>query len=122
MPAHGEMRSKPQLAMSGQRNARRIERELAVLRNFISTYCRAHHRVSGRQDSARLCESCVALLSYAETRLRRCPYDPKPKCKHCPAHCYRARERAQIRKVMRFSGMFYVRRGRLDWLLRYFLS
>ena len=90
MPAGVEAQRRPGQARPGAARARRIARELAVLRSFIAVYCRAHHRALPRVNGARLCESCAALLAYAENRLRRCPYDPKPKCKHCPTHCYRA--------------------------------
>jgi hypothetical protein len=100
------------------RREQRLARELGVLRRFLQVYCRARH---GSRPGV-LCEGCAELLAYAAQRLERCPYDPKPKCKHCPTHCYRAAERAQIKAVMRFSGMYFVRRGRLDWLLRYFLG
>ena len=29
--------------------------------------------------------------------------------------------RAKIKEVMRFSGIYFVKRGRLDWLVRYFM-
>jgi hypothetical protein len=29
--------------------------------------------------------------------------------------------REKMRQVMRFSGLHFVRRGRLDWLFKYFL-
>jgi hypothetical protein len=95
-----------------------VERDLAVLKRFIGVYCaRQHH-----PPRAALCASCAELLTYARGRLAACPYDPKPKCKHCPRHCYKPAMRARIREVMRFSGIYFVKRGRLDWLLRYFLN
>ena len=96
----------------------RIERELRVLRSFTAVYCRAHHRPGG----GGLCGACAELLAYARGRLQACPYDPKPKCKHCPTHCYKPELRQRVREIMRFSGMYFVRRGRLDWLVRYFLT
>lgn len=96
----------------------RLARERRILDNFIGVYCRAHHGTLRGE----LCRECAGLLRYAVGRLARCPYDPKPKCKHCPTHCYNAGNRARIREVMRFAGMWYVRRGRLDWLVRYFMT
>ena len=89
-----------------------------VLRRFIAVYCMAHHG----KDRESLCPPCHALLEYALERLRRCPYDPKPRCKACPTHCYKPEYRARIREVMRFSGTYFVKRGRLDWLIRYFMT
>jgi predicted amidophosphoribosyltransferase len=97
--------------------AQRIQRERIILRRFVQVYCRRKHATA-----AGLCADCQDLLTYAEERLDRCPHDPKPKCKHCPTHCYQPEYRARIREVMRSAGMHFVKRGRLDWLLRYFLS
>lgn len=95
----------------------RNERERIVLERFIEVYCRAHHE---RADD-RLCPECRDLLQYALKRLEKCPYDPKPKCKACPTHCYKPAYRSRIKEVMRFSGMHFVKRGRIDWLMRYFM-
>jgi hypothetical protein len=61
------------------------------------------------------------LLDYARGRLENCPYDPKPRCRDCATHCYSRKYRERVREVMRFSSMYFVKRGRLDWLVRYFL-
>ena len=92
--------------------------EQRVLRRFIEVYCHAHHGASPPQ----LCEECLELWEYALAKLGRCPYDPKPKYKHCPTHCYKPGMRDRIKQVMRFSGIYNVKRGRLDWLIRYFLT
>ncbi len=94
------------------------ERERRVLRRFIEVYCHAHHATR----RAALCDGCRELLEYALSRLERCPYDPKPKCKNCPTHCYKPAMRTRIRTVMKFSGIYHVKRGRIDWLVRYFLT
>jgi hypothetical protein len=93
-------------------------RGLAVLRRFAEVYCRRHHGTAG----SALCADCAQLVAYAQSRLLRCPYDPKPKCKNCPTHCYQPSMRARVKEIMKYSGMYYVRRGRLDWLAQYFLS
>jgi len=94
----------------------RRERDERVLTAFVEVFCRAHHRTDGE-----LCPECGELLAYARDRLAHCPLDPKPKCKDCPVHCYRPDYRARMREVMRFSGIHFVKRGRLDWLVRYFM-
>ena len=93
------------------------QRHLSLARRFLEVYCRHHH--DGRPGD--LCEECADLLEYVSVRLERCPYDPKPKCKECPTHCYRPEYRDRIRQVMQFSGMYVVKRGRLDWLVEYSL-
>lgn len=90
--------------------------EQRILRRFIEVYCRAHHHV----ETGTLCPECDDLLHYCLDRLEKCPYNPKPKCKDCPTHCYCPDYRERIRRVMRFSGIYFVKRGRLDWLIRYF--
>ena len=67
-----------------------------------------------------LCTDCRELLVYAIARRRACPLDPKPACKDCPIHCYKPERRAEIRKIMRFSGRHLILRGRLDLLWHYF--
>jgi hypothetical protein len=93
------------------------DRELATLQRFVKVYCRAHHGSNG----SGLCKECHDLLEYAEKRREKCPYDPKPKCKNCITHCFRPEYREKIRKVMRFSGKHFVKRGRIDWMVKYFL-
>jgi len=94
-----------------------IDADLKVLERFVEVYCRQHHG----EGLSGLCEECADLLAYARQRRRKCPYDPKPKCKDCRTHCYRPEYREKIREVMRFSGMHFIKRGRLDWLVRYFV-
>ena len=66
---------------------------------MIEMYCR------GRHGSPDLCPECRGLLDYAMRRVDKCPFGAeKPTCAQCPVHCYRAAERADIRRVMRWSG------------------
>jgi len=96
----------------------RTQGQLRTLRRFVGVYCPRKHRSA----PGALCDECGDLLAYARDRLETCPLDPKPKCKDCSVHCYRGEYRAQIKEVMKFSGIYFVKRGRLDWLVRYFLS
>jgi hypothetical protein len=93
-----------------------LKREVSIINKFISVYCRSKHDGNGV-----LCRSCRELHDYTLTRLDACPYDPKPPCKQCPTHCFKSDMRARMKDVMSFSGMYYVKRGRLDWLIKYFL-
>lgn len=78
----------------------RIRRERQTIQAMIRLYCQDHH---GTRNT--LCESCVALDSYALARLDRCPYSPdKPTCVNCPTHCYKPDMREQVRVVMRYAG------------------
>jgi len=92
------------------------EKEFAILKKFVQVYCRQHHGANG--DG--LCVDCSELLAYGEQRLEKCPYDPKPKCKDCETHCYRPKYRQKVKEIMKYSGMYFVKHGRIDWLVRYF--
>jgi predicted amidophosphoribosyltransferase len=94
---------------------KRIKKDEKVLRAFIKVYCQKHHKsVNG------LCDECKDLLDYALKRNEKCPLDPKPKCKNCKIHCYKPEYRQKIKEIMKFSGMYYIKRGRIDWVYRYF--
>jgi len=112
--------------------SRKELKDLKVLAAFTSVYCRRHHK-GERQPLAALpgldrnqarryscCAECRSLLAYAFERRLRCPLDPKPTCKHCSVHCYRPGHREQVREIMRFSGAYLMKRGRLDLLWHYF--
>lgn len=94
------------------------DHDIEILRAFIKVYCQCHHKGHRCQS---LCDQCESLLKYAVTRREKCPYDPKPACKNCRTHCYAKSYRDRIRDVMKFSGMYFVKRGRIDWLIQYYL-
>ncbi len=96
-------------------------KEAKTVERFIEVYCEHHHADNIPAGEA-LCDCCRDLRDYALARLTRCPFDPKPKCKDCTVHCYRGDYRDRIREVMKFSGMHFAKRGRVDWLFRYMLG
>ena len=109
---------------------RELEKDLRTLALFIDLYCRYRHAgaekgppdlkthdaeaIAGR--ARLLCEDCRQVLAHAFVKRSHCPMDPKPACKHCPAHCYHPTYRARIREVMKFSGRKMLLGGRLDYL------
>ena len=111
------------------------EKDIRVLADFVSVFCRANHP-DGEKSSfpivdARfhrsldgknviLCQDCQKLLNHGIAKLLQCPYDPKPMCKKCQTHCYAPGYREKMREVMRFSGLYLVKHGRLDLMLHYF--
>ena len=112
------------------------EKDLRVLADFVGIYCRENHRgepknpfpirdeslqaVFGDKGIA-LCPECQKLLEHGTAKLLQCKYDPKPMCKKCKTHCYAPGYRERMREVMKFSGLYLVKHGRLDLILHYFL-
>ena len=77
----------------------KISHEQKIVEQMIRIYCR--HKEGNKE----LCSDCEELLKYAIIRLEKCPFgDAKGSCKRCPIHCYNAKNRAQIRTIMRYSG------------------
>ncbi|HPB82112.1 MAG TPA: nitrous oxide-stimulated promoter family protein [Spirochaetota bacterium] len=111
-----------------------IRRDAEVLAEFVSLYCDGHHAARPRApftaggavgeycgtSAGELCDECSSLLKYAVSMRIRCPHDPKPSCKKCPSHCYRPEYREKIRKVMKYSGMQCIKKGRVSLLKKYF--
>jgi len=95
---------------------KRKNHDLKVLKRFIEVYCEKHHQ----KASGELCPECAELWNYSRSRFEKCPYDPKPRCKKCKTHCYKPSMRQKIKEVMKFSGIYFIKRGRLDWVLKYF--
>jgi hypothetical protein len=108
-------------------------KDIHVLAKFVKIYCRENHPTAkklnfeykGKQADAlklpsfELCESCAKLLTHGIVKRAMCPMDPKPMCKKCPNHCYHPIYRDTMREVMKFSGVYMAKRGRLDVLLHY---
>lgn len=112
---------------------RKEVKDLKVLLQFTAVYCMAQHNGNKTaivtNDEALLllplhrspvCAECRDFLLYAFERRIRCPLPDKPSCKHCQIHCYKPGHRQQVREIMRFSGQYLIRRGRLDLLWHYF--
>ncbi len=78
---------------------KRLARKRLTVNLMIDIHCRGRHR------ARELCAECVQLIDYVEHRLASCPFQAqKPTCLLCQVHCYAPAMRAQIRKVMRYSG------------------
>jgi hypothetical protein len=107
--------------------------DIRTLIRFVSIFCRENHDAEKVPFEFRgfdihemglrnigLCPDCAGLTRYALTMRLRCPYDPKPMCRKCTTHCYRGDYREKIREIMKFSGLYLVKHGRLDMLYHYF--
>ncbi|MEG6615609.1 nitrous oxide-stimulated promoter family protein [Peptococcaceae bacterium 1198_IL3148] len=102
----------------------KIDRDIDIVLKFIETYCQHnhqnHHSVTLHNKSLALCEECKELSNYAIKRRQNCPKNPKPACKNCDIHCYTPKYREKIKQAMKFSGIYYIKRGRIDYLFHYF--
>ncbi len=111
----------------------REKRDIQVLVRFVHIFCREKHRGNPKkpfslpfegiagliENDTQLCESCSELLTYGIRKRFKCPHNPKPMCKKCHTQCYNRNYREKVREVMRFSGPYMIKRGRLDLLYHY---
>ena len=110
------------------------EKDIRILADFVSIFCRENHRTEPkgvfpiRDERLRhtldnkdmlLCADCNKLLSHGIAKLLLCSYEPKPMCKKCQTHCYAPGYRERIRQVMKFSGLYLIKHGRIDLMLHY---
>lgn len=107
--------------------------DIRTLTKFVGIYCRENHN-GGRaafsfklfdineigKEEIFLCADCSRLLTYGLTMRLKCPHDPKPMCKKCDRQCYTGEYKSKIREVMKFSGMYMIKHGRVDLLYHYF--
>lgn len=100
--------------------AKRIEKDAKILKKFIKVYCHNIHSEYMKNENG-YCKECFELLNFALLRNVKCQLDPKPKCKDCKIHCYKPEMRKKIKEVMKFSGIYFIKRGRVDWIIHYLL-
>ena len=107
--------------------------DIRTLMTFIDIYCRENHNGEKAPFSFKLfdireiekkeislCADCSRLLTYGLTMRLKCPHDPKPMCKKCDRQCSHGEYKTKIREVMKFSGMYMIKHGRVDLLYHYF--
>jgi hypothetical protein len=118
---------------SAEKLTRKELKDLKVLVQFTEVYCRVKHVddksvISSVEPGLQrlplhrysVCNECRDFLRYAFERRLRCPLAEKPACKHCQVHCFKPVYRDRVREIMRFSGQYLIKRGRLDLLWHYF--
>ncbi len=104
-----------------------------MLARMVQIYCCDHHTDTVKGDIRRrgiletldldktnLCPECAILLVHGLVKLVNCPFDPKPRCKHCAEPCFSGEYRDFVKKVMRYSGLKLIRSGRIDLVWKYF--
>ncbi len=107
--------------------------DMGTLVRFVGIYCREKHSGEKKDFSLKqldlseiiknpvpLCADCTRLLRYGLMMRLKCPHEPKPMCKKCPNQCYRGEYKTRIREIMKFSGLYLVKHGRVDLLYHYF--
>lgn len=109
-------------------------KDIGVLADFVAIFCRENHRDESKEafsmkderleqvladKELQLCPDCRKLLSHGIAKLLLCSLDPKPMCKKCPTHCYAPGYREKVLEVMKFSGRYLIKHGRLDIMLHY---
>ena len=108
--------------------------DIRTLMRFVGIYCRENHLGDKapfsfkffdikeiEEKEVSLCPDCTRLLTYGLTMRLKCPHDPKPMCKKCESQCYHRDYKSKIREVMKFSGMYMMKRGRVDMLYHYLI-
>lgn len=82
--------------------------EKKLIPEMIRIYCRGNHKESRKEEGVKgkeLCSKCKELAEYAAFRLEKCPFKKnKGFCSFCKIHCYKPEYRAEMKKVMRYSG------------------
>lgn len=109
-----------------------IKKDAAMLSRMVQIYCDDHHRAQDKGDIRRrgilqtldlhetcLCPQCAELLTHGLVKRINCPFDPKPRCKHCIEPCYSGKYRDFVKAVMRYSGLKLIKSGRLDLIWKY---
>lgn len=80
----------------------KLLREFQTIKAMVEIYCKAHCDAKGKLET---CQDCQDFLTYAHTKLDRCPYGQnKPTCNKCPVHCYKPELKAKAREIMIYSG------------------
>ncbi len=114
--------------------SKKEKNDIRTLMKFVGIYCRENHPEQKAPFSLKLfdikelekkeiplCQDCTRLLTYGLTMRLKCPHDPKPMCKKCETQCYHGDYKSKIREVMKFSGMYMVKHGRVDLLYHYLI-
>lgn len=106
--------------------------DIKILMRFVEIFCRENHNGERspfcfrlydlkeiEKKEISLCPDCTKLLTYGLTMRLKCPHDPKPMCKKCETQCYKGDYKEKIREIMKFSGMYLIKHGRVDLLYHY---
>lgn len=79
---------------------RELKKDELTLVAMAGIYCHGHRHISENG----LCKECSEAITYALERTKRCPHEHKGTCDTCTIQCYKPAMRAEIRKIMAYSG------------------
>lgn len=75
------------------------EKEKRIATLMILKYCK------GNKHSETPCDDCNELIDYLVVRIDNCAFmETKTYCSNCKVHCFNPDMRANIKKVMKYSG------------------
>jgi len=113
---------------------RKLEKDISILVDFTNLYCSSVHKKNEKEVvwfngtlgnylnkyGLILCRDCKNTLAHGVAKRILCPYSPKPACKRCPTNCYRSSYREKMKEIMKFSGLLLIKKGRLNYIFKYF--
>lgn len=111
-----------------------IIKDIATLINFTNVFCEKKHlsvpkkflKLNGflgdylNKYNLILFKDCQNTLMHGVAKRILCPYEPKPACKRCPTMCYRNGYREKMKKIMKYSGFYFIKKGKLSYIYKYF--
>lgn len=112
---------------------KKIFKDISILANFTSAYCFENHFFEEKQNislkgtlgdflngyNLKLCKNCKNTLLHGCAKRLLCPYNPKPACKKCPTPCYRNGYREKMVEIMKFSGLYFIKKGKIGYIFKY---
>lgn len=111
-----------------------ILKDIEVLVNFTSIFCEKNHYKNNKRFlklngflgdylnkyNLNLCKDCQNTLLHGVSKRILCPYNPKLACKKCPTMCYRNGYREKMKQIMKFSGLYFIKKGKFNYIFKYF--
>lgn len=119
--------------LKSRKRTKKEKADIRTLMKFVGIYCKENHDEEKtpfsfklldlkelEKNETPLCQDCAKLLAYGLTMRMKCTHDPKPMCKKCETRCFHGDYQLMIREVMKFSGIYMIKHGRIDMLYHYF--
>lgn len=112
---------------------KKMSKDISILAKFTEAFCRENHKFKNKevlnlkgdlgnilnQYNLFLCKDCKKTLLHGSAKRLLCPFNPKPSCKKCPSPCYRNGYREKMKEIMRFSGIYFIKKGKINYIFKY---